>query len=184
MSQNSMFDPESSYVNLSIRETQLTDTEALFPIFNDEETVKYTNFKVYDTKEKFHEFMHGFINLNQGEPLQMGPFCILCNHLPIGLCGMQQQDLKDGSTELWYILLPQYWGKGLTKKAVELLMLKALENQELKIINATAVTKNTASWKILESFGFHRTEERKRGFQKESLIADLYSYVLKTKTSK
>lgn len=159
-----------------LRKTVISECDALFALFSDDDNVRYTNFQKFNDTSSLLNFLDRFLKIEMGQPLQYGPYSIYLNNSFIGLCGAQQKDLSRGVSELWYVLHKNYWGKGLTKKAVELLMHECKSNKQLKSIYAEAVSVNTASWHILEKLGFMKTAELKNGFKKDEILEDLYCY--------
>jgi ribosomal-protein-alanine N-acetyltransferase len=168
--------PANPHEQITLRATHRNECEMLFPIFSDETIVQYTYFLRYDNVRSLGEFLDRFLNINLHEPLQYGPYSIYLNDTIIGLCGAQQKDMVTATTELWYILHKDYWGKGLATKAVELVMKECKSNKQLKSIYAEAVNINPGSWKILEGFGFTKTREVKNGFSKGDILEDLKQY--------
>ena len=164
--------------SIQLKITHLDEYKALYPLFQDEEIVRYTNFQKYDHIENFKSFLSKFLLIGKGEPIQFGPYSIYQNNQLIGLCGMQQINLDKGISELWYLLNVSSWGKGIAKKTVEMLILKGKENQKLKSIYAEALSINIASWKVLKHVGFEEIEEIKNGFKKGIIIEDLKKYKL------
>ena len=163
-------------IALHIQLTSISECAELLPIFTNDDNIKYTNFKHYDSLDSFQVFMEKFLSINKNEPLQYGPYSIYYNNTIIGLCGLQQKDLNAGSAELWYILNQPYWGKGLAKAAIRFIMQQCKTNTLLHTIYAEAVATNVASWKILEQTGFIRLNEIADGFSNNNLKGDLFCY--------
>jgi ribosomal-protein-alanine N-acetyltransferase len=162
---------------LHLKKTVRADGPALLGIFRDPDTVRYTNFRQFDDLDSLNGFLDRFLSIGQGQPLQYGPYSIYLGDQLVGLCGAQQKDLEAGSSELWYILHKDYWGKGLAKRAVETLIHECRSNPQLRSLYAEAVSSNAGSWRILEKLGFMLTGELKGGFQKGEVVEDLRSYV-------
>jgi len=163
-----------------LESTTLADAAALYAIFCNPQNVQFTNFKTFDDLESFSLFLKRFLAIEKGSQLQYGPYSIYQNEKIIGLCGLRQINFAAGKSELWYLLHRDYWGKGLAKIAVQLLLAKAKMNQQLKIIYAETVGSNTASWRILESLGFVKNAEVENGFVKGDIVAILRRYTLNT----
>ncbi len=162
--------------NITLQPTNLTHASALFHIFSNAKNVQFTNFKTFEDLESFTLFIERFLAIEKGSPLQYGPFSIYQNETIIGLCGLQQIDLAKGKSELWYLLHKDYWGKGLAKEAVKILLAKGQQNRQLQTIYAEAVSSNAASWRILKSLGFIKTGEKADGFTKGEMKADISYY--------
>ncbi len=161
---------------IQLRPTLINEAEALFPLFNNLENVRYTNFQKFDSLEKLQDFLNRFLIINREEPIQYGPYSIYFNGRLAGMCGMQQINLEAGISEIWYILDKDYWGKGIAKEVTGKLFKMTKSNEHLKYIYAEAVGINIASWKILEHSGFVKTGEIKNGFNKGEIKEDLWMY--------
>ncbi len=163
---------------ITLQPTNLNHATALFPIFSNAENIQFTNFKTFEDPESFTLFLERFLAIEKGSPLQYGPFSIYQNETIIGLCGLQQIDLAKGKSELWYLLHQNYWGMGLAKKAVQILLAKGQQNSQLQTIYAEAVSSNAASWRILETLGFIKAGAKADGFTKGAIRADISYYSL------
>lgn len=172
-----MTNPSSANPGLALRLTRRDECEALLDMFSQDEVVKYTNFKKFSDSAALGQFLDRFLNIGLGEPLQYGPYSIYLDSELIGLCGLQQQKLDEGLSELWYILNKNHWRKGLARQAINILMGQARSNERLKTICAEAIDKNIASWKILENLGFSLVSTTKEGFKKGDIVEDLRCYV-------
>jgi RimJ/RimL family protein N-acetyltransferase len=161
---------------IQLKPTSINEAEALFPLFNEIQNVRYTNFQKFDTTEKLQEFLIRFLMINQDEPIQYGPYSIYLNDNLLGMCGLQQINLEAGISEIWYILNKDHWGKGIAKEVTSILFKMTKSNEKLKYIYAEAVGVNIASWKILEHLGFIKTGELKNGFNKGEIKEDLWMY--------
>ncbi len=167
--------------NIILKTTSLNECDALFRIFNHDDVVRYTNFKRFEEIDSLKLFLEKFLSIHLGEPLQFGTYSIYLNSALIGLCGLQQINVEEGISELWYLLHKDYWGQGLAKQAVELLLQKSTSTNLLKCIYAEALSINVASWSILEQFGFIQTAELINGFTKGNIQEDLRQYLLHIK---
>ncbi len=163
---------------MSIQLSTLAHAPCLFPIFSNAENIQFTNFKTFEDLTAFTLFLERFLAIEKGGPLQYGPFSIYQNETIFGLCGLQQIDLAKGKSELWYVLHKDYWGRGLAKEAVQILLTKAKQNSQLRTIYAEAVSSNAASWRILENLGFTRTGEKADGFSKGAIKTDISYYAM------
>lgn len=156
--------------------TVTTDAPQLLNIFSDPAVTKFTNFKQLNDVDSLQSFLERFLIVGKGQPLQYGPYSILFNDEIVGLCGLQQRDINEGSVELWYILDKSHWGKGLAKQAVQQLLKLCEANSQLRSVYAEAVSTNKASWWILKKAGFIQTGNIKNGFKKDDIIEDLYTF--------
>ncbi len=160
----------------TLQECTLEAWADLYPLFQDEAVIRYTNFRRFSDSQTFREFLRKFLVIHAGQPCQYGPYAIVYNLDLAGICGIQQQHLTEGRGELWYLLKKAYWGHGLASRAITSLLNEAQSNPFVKIIEAEAVEKNVASWKILEKAGFIWKETIPGGFKKADLAEPLKRY--------
>lgn len=72
----------------------------------------------------------------------------------IGLAKLEINESDPRETELGYLLLPKFWGKGYGSEVAKLLLNKSEESKVLHVIKAIIDPKNIASKKILLNNGF------------------------------
>jgi ribosomal-protein-alanine N-acetyltransferase len=86
----------------------------------------------------------------------------------IGICGISMFD--EHSVEVFYALLPGFWGKGLATETLNLLKRHLLDDK--KIIHAYIRPSNIASIRVAEKAGF----VRKSLVTKEYFVEQVYDY--------
>ncbi|WML32804.1 GNAT family N-acetyltransferase [Clostridium sp. OS1-26] len=72
----------------------------------------------------------------------------------IGLAKLKIEEMNAKEAELGYMLLPEYWGKGIGNEVARLLVKKAKEEKQLNRITAIIDPNNIPSRKILINNGF------------------------------
>ena len=73
----------------------------------------------------------------------------------VGLCGLVlRPELEEG--ELWYLLRPERWGRGLVTEAVRALVDHGFRALALHRVWASCLPENPASARVLEKVGFRR----------------------------
>lgn len=72
----------------------------------------------------------------------------------IGLAKLKVEETNSKEAELGYMLLPEYWGKGIGNEVARLLVKKAKEEKQLNRITAIIDPNNIPSRKILINNGF------------------------------
>ena len=73
----------------------------------------------------------------------------------IGLCRLVlRPELEEG--ELWYLLQPPRWGRGLVAEAARALVDHGFQQLALHRIRARCLPENPASARVLEKLGFRR----------------------------
>jgi len=76
----------------------------------------------------------------------------------MGYGGLFDLDTDDGSAEIGYGLLPEFWGQGHITEIVGEMVRFGLAEMELSLIHALVVPGNVASEKVLLGHGFERGE--------------------------
>ncbi len=166
-------------MQIEIVDAAIEDCQKLTPIFFNEHVVKYTNFKLFDNQSALEIFFKKFLKIRKGEPLQYGPYIIQVDGNVAGMCGLQQMEISEGNSEVWYLLDEKYWGQGIAGNVLNQLIELATSNPLMNRIYAEAVSENPASWKLLEKTGFVLQEEKENGFVKGEIIASLRCYIMR-----
>ncbi|MCC8165781.1 MAG: GNAT family N-acetyltransferase [Planctomycetes bacterium] len=81
-----------------------------------------------------------------------------------------------GTVELGYWLGQEYWGKGITTRAVALIMPYALDELLYIRVHALVHTPNLASCRVLEKNGFVREGVLRKFVRKNGVIRDAFLY--------
>jgi ribosomal-protein-alanine N-acetyltransferase len=76
----------------------------------------------------------------------------------LGFAKLEITKEKSQETELGYMLLPEFWGRGLGNKIAEMLLEVAIVDPNLTRVYANTDPKNVASRKILINNGFASEE--------------------------
>jgi [ribosomal protein S5]-alanine N-acetyltransferase len=72
----------------------------------------------------------------------------------IGIIGHYKIQPENYRSEIGYMILPQYHGKGITTEAVKIVVQYGFDNLQLHSIEAIIDPENTASEKVLQKNGF------------------------------
>ena len=78
----------------------------------------------------------------------------------IGLAKMKLIEIDNTETEIGYMILPKYWGKGIASQVAKELIESTIKQQKIKRIFAIIDPMNLASRKILINHGFNSIEFR------------------------
>ena len=78
------------------------------------------------------------------------------DHQFIGQAGLSLSAPRFKKGEIFYNLLPDYWGRGFGTDAARLLLMFAFEHLRLHRVEAGVAVKNKASLKVLEKIGMQR----------------------------
>jgi RimJ/RimL family protein N-acetyltransferase len=149
---------------ITLRTLQGDDLDAVHALISNMEVVRYMLLPVC-SREESKKFLSGSINETASDPwrsivraIVSGPDGEL-----VGLCGLiNLRGNSDG--EIWYLINPQSWGKGIATKAVKQLLQVGFSEMSLHRIWATCLPENPASARVLEKAGM-----RKEGFLVKNL---------------
>jgi len=149
---------------ITLRTLQGDDLDAVHALISNMEVVRYMLLPVC-SREESKKFLLGSINETPSDPwrsivraIVSGPDGEL-----VGLCGLVNlRGNSDG--EIWYLINPQSWGKGIATKAVKQLLQVGFSEMSLHRIWATCLPENPASARVLEKAGM-----RKEGFLVKNL---------------
>lgn len=83
-----------------------------------------------------------------------------------------------GPTYIAYEIFPRFWRRGLAKKACMALLTHLFDSYGLSAVSALVDTRNEASWRLLESLGFHRTATIPNADHFKGSSSDEYAYEL------
>ncbi|MFA5309447.1 MAG: GNAT family protein [Dehalococcoidales bacterium] len=76
--------------------------------------------------------------------------------LRMGTCGFHIWDARNNRVEIGYDLLPEFWGKGYMREALQAAIDFAFTIMNIHRIYAVTYTGNHRSIKVLEKLGFHK----------------------------
>lgn len=141
---------------LVVREQTIDDIPALYEIYSDKESVRYTE-DLYEDPGEEMDYLQKYID-NQYRFFEYGVWALTLKDSGklIGRAGLSAREGYDG-LEIGYILGKPYRGQGYAKEAVKAIIEYAEE--ELGVHDFTAFSKeqNKASTGLLESIGFKRS---------------------------
>lgn len=76
----------------------------------------------------------------------------------IGVAKLEIKEKESTEAEIGYLILPEFWGKGIVSKIAKRLLEIAKTNQKLRKVFAIIDPENIASRRILEKNGFESKE--------------------------
>lgn len=154
---------------------KLTEDHAasLLPIWQDQEVIKYTYVKNINSFEDAQKKIQSFLSYSFG---LLGPFVIKKGLDVIGLAAGMTPEENPTISEIFFHFAKMHWRKGYGSITVEFLLNEGFKNSNYNEIHAQAVTKNDASWKLLEKKGFRHKKLQQNAFRNEM---DTYAYSIK-----
>lgn len=146
--------PVLSTSRLLLREVTDEDAEAILVLRSNPHTMKYLDRP--DLKDLGEARL--YIDKNKSDYLRNeGISWILVLHETkevIGTAGFWRFDKANHRAEIGYMLLPQYWGKGLATEVLDSIITYAFSTLKLHSIEANVNPENEASKKLLLRSGF------------------------------
>jgi RimJ/RimL family protein N-acetyltransferase len=138
---------------IALRPLRSDDLDAVHALISNNDVVRYMLFPVCSRQES-EKFVQDSINQSSSEPWRSIVRAIVGqpDGFLAGLCGLVVlQGAHDG--EIWYLLGPASWGKGMATQAAKGLLALGFEELGLHRIWATCLPENPASARVLEKIG-------------------------------
>jgi ribosomal-protein-alanine N-acetyltransferase len=135
---------------LILREFELTDAEAMFNLNRDEEVLRYTGDKQFESIEDANNF---FKNYPDYEKNGFGRWALVTkgDKEVIGWCGLKKHE--DNTVDIGYRIFKNQWNKGYATEASIACLEYGFQVFELDEIIANAATENKASIRVMEKIG-------------------------------
>ncbi|WP_318515241.1 GNAT family N-acetyltransferase [Photobacterium leiognathi] len=140
--------------SLVIRKFELTDTDFIIRLLNEESFIRYIADKNVRTNDDAIRYLtQGPIASYNTHGFGLNMVIWKSTNTPIGMCGLLKRDELD-LPDLGYAFLSQYCGKGYAFEAAEAVISDEMKRYELTKIQAVTYPDNIASNKLLEKLGF------------------------------
>ncbi|WP_318446971.1 GNAT family N-acetyltransferase [Photobacterium leiognathi] len=140
--------------SLVIRKFELTDTDFIISLLNEESFIRYIADKNVRTHDDAIRYLtQGPIACYNTHGFGLNMVILKSTNTPIGMCGLLKRDELD-LPDLGYAFLSQYCGKGYAFEAAEAVISNEIKRYELTKIQAVTYPDNIASNKLLEKLGF------------------------------
>jgi len=156
--------PSIKTQRLIIRRHVPEDLEPMRSFFSDEEATRLLDMTPEQkTEEAVHSLLDAVIaSYDSGEPIfamaivekEWGKF--------VGSCGMAPDDLEPGEIQIFYVILPEYQGRGFASEAAAGLVDHAFTKLGVERLFASMAAENATSVKVAEKLGmtFEGSAER------------------------
>ncbi len=141
-----------------LRVMGLDDAKSLFEIYSDKEAMKFRGSKPMETIKDAANYVKNQ-NTREGKisTIRKGIELVENSEL-IGSVMFRFDESRKNECEIGYSIGRKYWGRGLGRETVDLLLKDLEQNKEVREIIAWSNKENLASIKILESINFQRIE--------------------------
>ena len=169
--------PEIKTERLLLRRLKKDDVNEIFSLRSNEEVMKYIDKEraaSLKDAEIFINFINGSADSNTGITwaleLKQNPGKM------IGSIGFWRLIKEHFRAEIGYMLHPDFWRKGIMKEALVAVIDFGFNEIKLHSIEAQINPGNTASARILESFGFVKEAHFKENYFFEGTFSDTIVY--------
>jgi len=149
---------------IALRKLALTDLDAVHDLVSNMDVVRHMLFPLC-SREDSEKFLRDSMLESPSDPWRsiVRAICLAPGEDLVGLCGVViLRGAEEG--EIWYLVSPQHWGRGIAAQAAKLLLRFAFSELGLHRAWASCLPENPASVRVLEKAGM-----RKEGFLVENL---------------
>jgi ribosomal-protein-alanine N-acetyltransferase len=166
---------------LLLRPLRAGDEESVLALLSDERVVRYMLFPLFD-RDRAGAFVARLSRSAAGgeeKPRQIvfGIAVKPDEQSLVGLCGLVlNPELEDG--EVWYLLRPDLWGRGLVTEAAGALVSVGFDDLRLHRVWASCLPANPASARVLEKLGFRREGYLRQNLRIHGVWQDSYLYAV------
>lgn len=135
----------------------------LLEIWQDPETIRYTNALLLEDVESAREKIEGWLK-REILATYTTHFVILREKEVLGVIGIPTINEKDGKYGFYYQLIKRFWHNGYGKEAAKAILIYAIKDVKAKMLLADVVPANEASVSILRGLGFKQIGITRDGF--------------------
>jgi len=149
---------------LILKEICWDDLEDIHRLHSVPEVDEYNTLGIPEDIEETRELMHKDMEAKTVDPQPRYTWMIRIKHSLdfIGLACMTLSNDKYRLGEIYYKLLPEYWGRGYATEVTKKLIVVGFEKFNLHIIEAGVATENVKSIRVLEKAGMTREGLRRK----------------------
>jgi RimJ/RimL family protein N-acetyltransferase len=136
---------------LYLRELTVADAENSYLLNSDEDVIKYTGDKTFDSINEAKSFLE---NYNPYQEYGYGRWAVIAksNEEFLGWCGLKYSPEID-EVDIGFRFFKKHWNKGYATESAKACLDYGFEKLSLKTIVGRAMEANVASIKVLEKLG-------------------------------
>jgi RimJ/RimL family protein N-acetyltransferase len=163
---------------LIIRDFNNSDWVDLHVLYMKPETVKYNPSGYPENEEASKKIVAGWsLQPDNAERDKYTAAIITKIDLKfVGVISLDLGDRKYRKGEIWYKLLPDYWGQGLATEAMKAMLAFGFEQLKLHRIECGCSIHNVASFKVMEKVGMTREGIKRKVLPLDNGWHDAYLY--------
>jgi len=165
---------------LLLREITWNDLENIHNLHSIAEVDEYNTLGIPKNMEETRELIRPDIEAKRMDPQSRYTWRIILQNSGefIGLAGMILSNDKFKLGEIYYKLLPEYWGKGYATEVAKNLILAGFEKFQMHKVEAGVATDNERSIRVLEKVGMTREGLRRKILPIRGVWKDNYHYAI------
>ena len=165
---------------LLLREITWNDLESIHNLHSVPEVDKYNTLGIPKNIDETRELMRPDIEAKREDPQERYTWRIILQDSAefIGLAGMTLSNDKFRLGEIYYKLLPEYWGKGYATEVAKNLILAGFDKFQLHKVEAGVATDNERSIRVLEKVGMTREGLRRKILPIRGAWKDNFHYAI------
>ncbi|MGB4847239.1 MAG: GNAT family N-acetyltransferase [Saprospiraceae bacterium] len=156
------------------------DLESIHHLHSLPETNKFNTLGVPENIDVTKQILNQWIEELNNDPIQAYTFVVESkeSHLFVGLVALNLGKPKYRSAEIWFKLLPEFWGKGYATEAVKAIIHFGFHDLKLHRIEAGCAVDNVASIKLLEKAGMQQEGRTRMKLPLQNGWSDNFEYAI------
>lgn len=143
--------------NFLLRQLALEDAEEILFLRSDERVLEFIDIEKAETIEDAKRFIEKINREDDG--WAFWGITEKTNSKVIGTICLWNIDLEKSKADIGFVLHPDYWGKGVMREVVPVVINLGFQKMKLKCIFGEAMPTNIKSIKLMEKIGFGYKEE-------------------------
>ena len=148
--------PSIETQRLVLRQTVLTDANEVFAMRSSAEVMQYIPVPLATKVEEAEEYIQSLQERMENKECINWTITLKETGEMIGTIGFYRMKLQHYRTEIGYMLLPKFYGKGYASEAVERLIDFGFNDLKFHSIEAVIYPANIGSQRVVEKCGFVR----------------------------
>ena len=165
---------------LLLREITWNDLESIHRLHSVPEVDEYNTLGIPKDIDETRELMRPDIEAKGKDPQSRYTWRIILKNSGefIGITGMTLSNNKFRLGEIYYKLLPEYWGKGYATEVARQLIITGFNTFHLHKVEAGVATENERSIRVLEKAGMTREGLRRKVLPIRGVWKDNFHYAI------
>lgn len=163
---------------LLIRDFSKSDWESLHRLYMMPETVRY-NPSGYPENEAATRLLAEGWSVQRDAPDREQYTAAIINQADgcfVGVISLDRGEVKYRKAEVWYKLLPEYWGRGYATEAMKSMLSFGFGQLKLHRIECGCSIHNIGSYRVMEKAGMIREGVKRKALPLEDGWHDAYMY--------